>query len=280
MQGLERWLKVSAYSPEVGYAAVLIDDITAQRELQKQLEEYTTNLEKIVEERTNQLRSSERMAAIGQTAGMVGHDIRNPLQAITGDLFLIEQEIETNPQCISPGIAESIAAINDNIAYINKIVSDLQDYTRGLKPSISIVDVKELIVKALSGRKIPENIIVELAETDLILRTDPDFLRRIITNLVTNAIQAMPNGGKLTIDTYKEDNTGCVSIRDTGVGISEESKANLFKPLFTTKAKGQGLGLAVVKRFVELLNGEITFESREGEGTKFIIKLPLNKQNS
>jgi PAS domain S-box-containing protein len=278
MQGLKRWLRVSAYSPEAGYVAILIDDVTKQRKLQKQLEDYTKNLEKIVDERTLQLRASERLAAIGQTAGMVGHDIRNPLQAITGDLYLIEQEIESNPKCISPEIAESIAAINDNIAYINKIVSDLQDYTRTLKPALAVVSLKEVINSAFAGRKLPENITVILPENDLKLKTDPTFLRRIITNLVTNAIQAMPSGGKLIVDAYTEGNAAYITIQDTGVGIAEEAKPNLFKPLFTTKAKGQGLGLAVVKRLVELLNGEITFVSQEGEGTKFAIKLPLDKQ--
>jgi signal transduction histidine kinase len=277
MQGLNRWLRVSAYSPEAGYVAVLIDDVTTQRQLQKQLEDYTKNLEKTVEERTQQLRSSERLAAIGQTAGMVGHDIRNPLQAITGDLYLIEQETQANPRCISPVIAESIAAINENIAYINKIVSDLQDYTRTLKPTLSTVNLKEVINSALTGRKIPQNITVQAPETNLELTTDSTFLRRIITNLVTNAIQAMPMGGILTINAYAEKNVAYITIQDTGVGISDEAKGNLFKPLFTTKAKGQGLGLAVVKRLVEMLNGEITFESKEGKGTKFTLKLPLDK---
>ncbi len=279
LKGLNRWLRVSAYSPETGYVAVLIDDITPQRELQKQLEDYTRNLEKIVEERTAQLRASERLAGIGQTAGMVGHDIRNPLQAITGDLYLIEQEVQENPNCISKEIAESIAAINENIAYINKIVSDLQDYTRNLKPTKSMVNLNEVIDSALTGRTIPQSISVETPKTDLKINTDPTFLRRIITNLVTNAIQAMPNGGKLIIDAYTEGNAVYIFIQDTGVGISEKAKPNLFKPLFTTKAKGQGLGLAVVKRLIEMLNGEITFESQEGVGTKFIIKLPLDLQN-
>jgi len=278
MEGLNRWLRVSAYSPEAGYVVVLIDDITRQRELQKQLEDHTKNLEKIIAERTQQLRVSERLAAIGQTAGMVGHDIRNPLQAITGDLYLIEQEIQANPGCISPEIAESIAAINENIAYINKIVSDLQDYTRTLKPTLSTVDLKDVLNGALAGRKIPQNITVVAAETNLKLKTDATFLRRIITNLVTNAIQAMPTGGKLIINAYTENNAAYISIQDTGVGISEESKANLFKPLFTTKAKGQGLGLAVVKRLVEMLNGKITFESEIGKGTKFTVELPLEGQ--
>jgi signal transduction histidine kinase len=276
MEGLKKWFRVSAYSPEYGYVAVLFEDITEQKELQKRLEDYTKNLEKTVDERTKQLRVSERLAAIGQTAGMVGHDIRNPLQAITGDLYLIEQEINANPTCVNAEIVESIAAINENIAYINKIVSDLQDYTRTLKPTVSMVNLKEVISTALAGRKISENIALEvLAGTDLNFKTDPTFLRRIISNLITNAIQAMPNGGKLTIDAFKENNTALISIQDTGVGIPEEAKPNLFKPLFTTKAKGQGLGLAVVKRLIEILNGKITFESQEGKGTKFIVELPL-----
>ncbi len=278
MAGLDRWFRMSGYSPEKGYAVVLFEDISKQKELQRQLELYTKDLERIVDERTKQLRESERLAAIGQTAGMVGHDIRNPLQAITSDLYLIEQEIKTNPTCISPEIAESIAAIEENIAYINKIVSDLQDYTRTLKPTMSSVSVKDTVNSALSGRKIPPNITFQMPKKDLTLTTDPTFLRRIITNLVTNAIQAMPKGGKLTIEATKEDKTACISLSDTGVGISEEAKPNLFKPLFTTKAKGQGLGLAVVKRLVEMLDGEITFESRVGEGTTFIVRLPLEKQ--
>ncbi|MGD6851122.1 MAG: two-component system sensor histidine kinase NtrB [Candidatus Bathyarchaeia archaeon] len=278
MASLHRWFRVSGYSPEKGYVVVLFEDITMHKELQRQLERYTKDLERIVDERTKQLRESERLAAIGQTAGMVGHDIRNPLQAITSDLYLIEQEIKVNPTCISPEIAESIAAIEENIAYINKIVSDLQDYTRTLKPTMSQVSVKDIVNSALSGRKIPSNITIRKPENGLVIVTDPTFLRRIITNLVTNAIQAMPKGGKLDIEAIKEDKTACISLSDTGVGISEDAKANMFKPLFTTKAKGQGLGLAVVKRLVELLDGEITFESRVGAGTTFIVRLPLEKQ--
>ncbi|XHH09713.1 MAG: nitrogen regulation protein NR(II) [Candidatus Bathyarchaeia archaeon] len=278
MQGLQRWLRISAYSPESGYIVVLIDDITNQRELQKQIEDYMKNLEKTIEERTIELRKSERLAAIGQTAGMVGHDIRNPLQAITGDLFLIEEEIKTNPSCVSREIAESIAAINENISYINKIVSDLQDYTRTLKPTITTVSIKDAINNALSGRKIPDNIQIEVQETDLNIKTDQTFLRRILTNLITNSIQAMPHGGKLTIAVGQEESCACISVSDTGVGISEETKANMFKPLFTTKAKGQGLGLAVVHRLVEMLNGEISFVSETGKGSTFTVKLPLESK--
>ncbi len=277
--GLQRWLRVSAYSPEKRYVAVIFEDITEQKDLQRKLEEYAKNLEQIVEERTKQLRVSERLAGIGQTAGMVGHDIRNPLQAITGDLYLIEQEIKTKPTCVSPDIAESIAAINENINYINKIVSDLQDYTRALKPALATVNLKDVINGGLTGLKIPPNIRVEVnTETDLKLKTDSTFLRRILTNLITNAVQAMPDGGKLSIEAFKEGNTAFICIQDTGVGIPENAKPNLFKPLFTTKAKGQGLGLAVVKRLVEILNGRITFESQEGKGTKFKIELPLENQ--
>ncbi|MGD6932800.1 MAG: ATP-binding protein [Candidatus Bathyarchaeia archaeon] len=102
------------------------------------------------------------------------------------------------------------------------------------------------------------------------------MLKRILQNLSTNAIQAMPEGGKLTVYASPNRKTGKIEItvKDTGVGISKEVQEKMFTPLVTTKAKGQGLGLAVVKRLTEALNGSLTFESQEGKGTTFTIYLP------
>ncbi|HSV50206.1 MAG TPA: ATP-binding protein [Candidatus Acidoferrales bacterium] len=222
----------------------------------------------------NDRKKSERFVVIGQTAGMVGHDIRNPLQAITSDLYLIEDELKNNPQCTSQDIAESITSINENIAYIDKIVSDLQDYTRTLVLNPTLVNLKALFSQLLTT--IPQNVESQLVvPDDLTIKTDATYLRRIMTNLVINAVQAMPNGGKITISTEVEAGKVLISMADTGIGIPEVVKPNLFKPMFTTKAKGQGLGLAVVKRLVEALNGSVSFESKVGEGSKFIVSLPL-----
>jgi signal transduction histidine kinase len=104
------------------------------------------------------------------------------------------------------------------------------------------------------------------------MRTDPTFIRRTLTNLVNNAIQAMPKGGKLTITASQKENQTTITVEDTGKGIPEEIKPKLFTPLFTTKSKGQGFGLAVTKRLIEALGGTISFESEAGKGTIFFIK--------
>lgn len=95
-----------------------------------------------------------------------------------------------------------------------------------------------------------------------------------VDDLVNNAVQAMPKGGNLTIHAYKEANDIVISNKDTGVGIPEAIKSKLFAPMFTTKSKGQGFGLAVIKRMTESLGGIVSFESQEGKGTTFIIRLP------
>ena len=100
------------------------------------------------------------------------------------------------------------------------------------------------------------------------VNTDPTFVKRIVTNLVNNAIQAMPDGGELGLSAQKKEECVVITVSDTGQGIPEHVKANLFKPLTTTKAKGQGLGLAVVKRLVEALNGKVSFESEVGKRNK------------
>jgi PAS domain S-box-containing protein len=226
------------------------------------------------------LKDAERLAAIGATAGMVGHDIRNPLQAITGDLYLAKEELKEIPDGeTKQELQESFNSIEENIFYINKIVSDLQDFTRTLKLTAEPVNLKGLLDKIIVETKIPSKIQTQLiSEEETIIKTDPAYLRRALTNLVTNAMQAMPDGGKLTIQTHKEKVYAVISVKDTGVGIPEEVKSNLFTPLFTTKSKGQGLGLAVVKRFIDAMNGTICFESQVGKGTTFTITLPLNKQ--
>jgi two-component system, sporulation sensor kinase E len=229
----------------------------------------------IVEDKTEE-EQTKRLSAVGQTAGMVGHDIRNPLQAITSDIYLIREELKEIPPCEHlQGIHESLSSIEENIFYINKIVSDLQDYTRPIAPQHKPANVKELLQGTLTTG-MPKNIETEVqAPEDLEIFTDPAYLKRILNNLVTNAVQAMPNGGKLTLQAQKKDNHVIIRVKDTGSGIPEEVRDKIFTPLFTTKSKGQGLGLAVVKRLVNGLGGEITYESEEGRGTEFIVDLPI-----
>ncbi len=232
-----------------------------------------------MEERSKQLKNAERLAAIGATAGMVGHDIRNPLQAITNELYLTREAIENAPDVPSkPAAVESVAFIQDQVNYINKIVSDLQDYARPLKPTLSEVDLDKLINDSLSSLFVPSNVETNTRFEKFLpkIKTDPWMLKRIIVNLATNALQAMPDGGKLTIHaTYnKQANRVALTVEDMGVGMSLEVQKKLFTPLFTTKSKGQGFGLAVVKRLTEVLGGSISFESQEGKGTKFTVEIP------
>jgi PAS domain S-box-containing protein len=259
-------------------------DITTQKQLQDKLEEkaaeveeYATRMEELANTRARQLKDAERLAAIGATASMVGHDIRNPLQAITSDMYLISEEAKTMPngEC-KQSIMESIDSVNENLMYINKIVSDLQDYTRPLKPNMQNADLAELIQGTVLSINIPKKVEIttEVKDDSKAIKTDIAYLRRILTNLMTNAVQAMQDEGKLTIEARKMKSKVIIVIEDTGIGIPQDVRVKMFTPLFTTKSKGQGLGLAVVKRLVEALGGTIKFDSEENKGTKFTIELP------
>ncbi len=239
--------------------------------------------EEQAQEAAKKLKDSERLAAIGATAGMVGHDIRNPLQAITGDLFLAKSELSELPENENKTNAiESLDEIQNNIDYINKIVADLQDYARPLNPRAQETNIKSLFHDILAKNGIPKNIEVTVKVEDKAekIMADPDYLKRIAANLTLNAVQAMPDGGKLTIHAYVDKATDdvLITVKDTGVGIPEDIKPKLFTPMMTTKSKGQGFGLAVVKRMTEGLGGTVAFESTEGKGTTFIVRLPPPKE--
>jgi signal transduction histidine kinase len=226
---------------------------------------------------TNERKETDRLVAIGQTASMIGHDIRNPLQAITSEIYLARQAIteSAHPELMMPA-KESIDIIEEQTDYISKIVADLQDFARPLKPEVKEVDLSKLIASIFKTVKIPSIITLRVDIKGFPkIQTDPTLIRRALTNLVNNAIQAMPDGGTLELLAQKTDLETIIDVRDTGKGIPEEIKPRLFTPLVTTKAKGQGLGLAVVKRIVEALGGSIRFESESGKGTKFTIILPV-----
>ncbi len=274
---LSLWLSISVYCPIKGYFAAMFEDITERKNAEAKLEEYAKNLEGLVEERTKSLKDAERLAAIGTTAGMVGHDIRNPLQAITSDIYLVKIELSSIPDGEEKkNVLSSVDEIEKNIDYINKIVQDLQDYARPLNPKAEESDLKLIVERLIAKNALPEGIKVSIKISDEArkINTDSYYLNRILYNLVTNSVQAMPNGGKLTIQAHREPGELVIAVKDTGIGIPKNIQGKMFTPMFTTKSKGQGFGLPVVKRMTESLHGTVTFESQEGKGTTFIVRLP------
>lgn len=256
----------------------IVRDISEQKAYERNLEEQTQSLERTVEERTKQLKDSERLAAIGQTAGMVGHDLRNPLQTVLGELYLAKIEVESLSESEpKSSLLESIRVIEEQAAYMDKIVSDLQAFVRPVKIDKKPINLKELITAVVASIVIPANVEVHKQMQDDFpqIKADIQLVKRVLINLVTNAVQAMPNGGELTLEAqaYPEGSVS-ITVKDTGVGIAENIKPKIFTPLFTTKPRGQGFGLAVCKRVIEAHGGAISFESQEGKGAEFTIQLP------
>ena len=261
--------------------SVFAKDITERKKLQGSMEEYTRSLEEIVKIRTEKLKNVERLAAIGETAGMIGHDIRNPLQSIIGELYLAKDELNVLPECeAKQNLMTSINSIEEQTVYINKIVTDLQDYAKPLVPALQEIDLESNLQAVISALDIPENILLSYSveKPFPMFKTDPSFMKRILTNLALNGVQAMQekSDGELSINAFPREKSIIIAVVDTGPGIPDGVKEKIFRPLFTTKSKGQGFGLAVVKKLVEALGGSISFETKLGRGTTFIIELPLN----
>ncbi len=267
-----------AFGSIISIALINSQIMESLEEKNEKLRQYSQNLETLVEEKTNQLKNIERLATIGATAGMVGHDIRNPLQAIISDTFLLRPLLYSIAESeMKKEIMESLDSIDQNVAYINKIVQDLQDFAKPINPQFEEVNFKSLLHDVLIKKAIPKEIEASfiIGEDADKVEADSSLLKRILANLVNNAVQAMPDGGKLFIKTCKKPDMIILSVEDNGIGIPDEIKDKLFTPLFTTKSKGQGFGLAVVKRMTESLGGRVTFESEKGKGSKFTLELPI-----
>ena len=217
---------------------------------------------------------AERMVAIGETAAMVGHDLRNPLQTITNTLYLTKKELKsmTSPPEEKQSIMKMCKILGEQVNYMDKLLSDLQVYARPLKPEPVPTNLHQLLDVTLSMVTVPENVKVSIkVKRGLKAMVDPTLMKRVLVNLVKNAIQAMPDGGKLTIRASKKDKATFISVEDTGTGIPKKDIDRLFKPFPTTKPGGTGLGLVICKRLAEAHGGSITVKSKVGTGTTFTV---------
>jgi PAS domain S-box-containing protein len=265
-------------------ALELAMDITEVKKMQSQLSKYSQQLEEIVKKRTEQLEQaqaklvkSERLAAIGELAGMVGHDLRNPLTGIKNSAYLLKKKGRE----ISEAQNQEMLDIIDNcVNYSNKIVNDLLDYSREIHLEIQELPVEKLLTQAIAMLTIPKNVDIQVnIPNQQRIEVDPGKIDRVFINLIKNAMDAMQNVGKISIDSKKVDSVLEISFADTGMGISDEILPKLFSPLVTTKAQGMGFGLAICKRIVEAHGGTIKVKTAIGKGTTFTVSLPIKQPN-
>ncbi len=221
---------------------------------------------------------SEKLAAIGRLASGVGHELRNPLGAIKNAVYYFKEIAKENhlPEK-DKAVADVLQHAEKEVDIASNIISDLLDFARVVRIKPVPTDINDLIVEAKKDLEHKGNVyVVELLAVDLPrVRVDPQKLHQVIVNLANNAIQAMPSGGTLEISTRIKEGHLLIAFKDTGTGITSEDMGKLFEPLFTTKARGTGLGLTISLSIVQAHGGEIVIDSQVGQGSTFTIKIPL-----
>jgi two-component system sporulation sensor kinase A len=266
-------------------ALELAVNITERKIMQNKLTEYSQKLEKIVEKRTEQLKQtqaklvkSERLATIGELAAMVGHDLRNPLTGIMGAAYYLKTKHGTE---VGAKGKEMLETIEKAINYSNKIINDLLEYSRDLKLELTATTPKAMLQSALPLLEVQEKIqIIDATKDKPTVKADTEKIRKGFVNIIQNAIDAMPEGGTLTIKNRKVKGKLEIAFKDTGTGMSEEALSKLEGgvPLFTTKAKGMGFGLPICRRIVEAHGGKLSVKSTAGKGTTVTVTIPVNPE--
>ena len=213
----------------------------------------------------------ERLTALGEMSAGIAHELRNPMAVITGYLNLLSKKAD-------PAAQDTIRSIGNEIAGMNRIIGDLLTFARPASLNRVKVRIKELLQGCLAsalqasgaGPGIQAGIDIEDIEASL----DEVLMRQAFTNLIQNALEAMPEGGTVSLESGKKNNDLVIVIRDTGAGVAPAMVKKIFLPFFTTKDKGVGMGLALAHKVIASHGGRIEVESEEGKGTVFTVILP------
>ncbi|MBI5595273.1 MAG: HAMP domain-containing protein [Elusimicrobia bacterium] len=250
----------------------------------EELTKYGRDLERRVESRTRELKAAqdelikkERLAAIGQMASVVGHEIRNPLAVINNSIFFIKTKMGKEGG-LDPKVERHISIIQSEVKQANSIIDEILTYSRSREMKPEFVKINHFLDDLLSTYPFPQHIRVakKLDARDPTVRVDPDELRQAVRNLVGNGVEVMPQQGSVRVGTEVLE-TGWVriDIGDTGPGIPPEIVDKIFTPFYTTKARGTGLGLAVVKKVLDRHGGRVDVTTEIGRGSVFHLFLPL-----
>ena len=311
-RGTISWLRPDGKDNVIEYTAVPVElggrpltvgidrDITDRIRAEEKLQEYADHLEDLVAERTGELEAAQerllrqtRLATLGQIAGSIAHELRTPLGAIKNATYLVNMLVDRD----NDALEETLDILAQAVNTADHTITTLLDFARPRPPHRQLIRIESIVESALDSLQLSPNVHVDShIETHLpLIIADATHLEQVLNNLLLNAIQAMPNGGRLMLRTMRRADLPdtvplgfapepsdrplmgwvVLSIADTGIGIAPENLEHLFEPLFTTKPTGIGLGLALVKLLVQANGGGINVKSTPGEGTTFEVFLPI-----
>ena len=251
-----------------------------RKRAEEALKEYSERLEEMVEQRTKELRDAqeqliraERLAVIGRLGASLGHELRNPLSIIKNCAYYLNMKLRDPDERAK----KHIKIMEMEIARSNKIINNLLSFAQDEKPALRKTQINTMVQDALSRSPVPESVAVvtELGEALPPLRADPGQIEQVFMNMISNAVQAVSDEGRLEFATRAEGEFIVTELKDNGCGIPEENLEKIFEPLFSTRAEGIGLGLAVSKQLIQAHKGAIEVESQVGKGTTFRVRLPL-----
>lgn len=281
--------EISSRDLMLGVVAILIVFVTIVLTINKNLSrlvkmrtneliEQRDNLENLVEEKTGEILKAERLSAIGELSGRLAHDLRNPLSVMKMSIDLLKQTPQ-DTKISDSNVTKRVELIEKSIDRISHQVDDVLGYVRHSPLNLANVSLCELIQNSLDRVNIPKDVDVSISKKDVKINCDTLKLDAVFINLIVNSIQAMHDGGKIEIKISDKNNVVVLEFIDSGEGIPDENLSKVFEPLFTTKQKGTGLGLASCKNIVEQHQGEINVTNNP---TTFTIILPklLSIQNT
>lgn len=263
-EGKEVTIKISVFPLNLEGSrkglVIILDDITEMKKLQQQLQR------------------NDKLAALGELSTGIAHEIRNPLGIIKAIEQTMKKELKNNLEAV-----KELEMIDEEVERANRVVKSLMEFGRPSKDEKAIYSINTLLedILTITGKYTLQNgVCVEFHKSDIQnCFVDKEQLKQAFINIIFNAVQAMPQGGRLTIKTQCRGKDYIkVLFKDTGMGIPESQLEKIFNPFYTTKVEGTGLGLPIVHRIIEEHEGRINVFSRVGEGTTFELSLPVSKE--
>ncbi len=263
-EGRASLIKIDNKKTEV---LLILRDITVRKKMEKDLKKYSMEMEHLAGERAQKLLDSEKMIAAGAVASTVAHDLRGPLGAIRNAVYMMDNHPEKS--------ADMRQIINKAVDNAVQMLNDIQGKTVNERIQVEDIDIVAFIESVIKETPIPSRITVKTDLKEATVIFDRLKIRRVIENLIRNAVDAMPEKGNLHISNKIGADKVVIEVQDTGMGIPDDVLKGLFKPFYTTKVNGTGLGLYYCRKTLEAHGGSIEVKSKVGTGTTFILSTPM-----